>query len=133
MADLANQTNYEPDTGSEMELRGIDGAQLFNDDGSAMTITLLGEDSDIAVKARNNQTDRRIQQGPRVKLTAAGLTSDNASYLAKLTTGWNITMGGEKAEFTPQAALALYANPKLSFVREQVTAFIEDRTNFLRA
>lgn len=133
MADLATLATYTPDEASTLELRGIDGAQLFNDDGSPMTISLLGEDSDVAVKARNRQTNRRIQQGPRAKLTAEGLNSDGNAYLAKLTVGWNITMGGEKAEFSQDAALKLYANPKLSFIREQVTAFVEDRANFLRA
>lgn len=133
MADLATIAAYNPDEASTLELRGIDGAQLFNDDGSPMSISLLGEDSDVAVKARNSQTNRRIQQGPRAKLTAEGLNSDGAAYLAKLTVGWNITMGGEKAEFSQEAALKLYSNPKLAFIREQVAAFVEDRANFLRA
>lgn len=133
MADLATIAAYNPDEASTLELRGIDGAQLFNDDGSPMSISLLGEDSDVAVKARNSQTNRRIQQGPRAKLTAEGLNSDGAAYLAKLTVGWDITMGGEKAEFSQEAALKLYSNPKLAFIREQVAAFVEDRANFLRA
>ena len=135
MADLATIAAYNPDEASTLELRGIDGAQLFNEDEgrTPMTISLLGEDSDVAVKARNSQTNRRIQQGPRAKLTAEGLNSDGAAYLAKLTVGWNITMGGEKAEFSQEAALKLYSNPKLSFIREQVAAFVEDRANFLRA
>jgi hypothetical protein len=132
MADLAALANYEPDTGSDLELRGLDGAQLFNDDGSPMTITLLGEDSDVAVKARNSQTNRRIQAGPRAKITAEGISSDTAAYFAKLTTGWNITLGGDKAPFSYEEAVKLYSNPKLSFVREQVAAFVEDRSNFLR-
>lgn len=133
MADLANLATYSPDEGAVLELRGIDGAQLFNDDETPMTITLLGEDSDVAVKARNATTNRRIQQGARAKVTAEGISSDNAAYLAKLTTGWNITLGGEKAEFSQEAALKLYANPKLAFIREQVQAFVEDRANFLKA
>lgn len=133
MADLAALATYNPDEASTLDLLGIDGAQLFNDDGTPMTISLLGEDSDVAVKARNSQTNRRIQQGPRAKITAEGINSDGAAYLAKLTVGWNITMGGEKAEFSQDAALKLYANQKLSFIREQVAAFVEDRANFLRA
>lgn len=132
--DLANLTSeYGPDAGALLELRGPDDAQLFNDDGSPMTLTLLGADSDVAVKARNANQNRRLQQGTRMKLTAEGLDADGASYLAKLTTGWNITLGGEKPPFSYEAAVKLYANPKLAFVREQADAFIADRANFLKA
>ncbi|WP_091739841.1 hypothetical protein [Phenylobacterium immobile] len=123
---------YLPDEASPLELRGIDGAQLFNSDKSPMVIYLLGEDSDIAVATRNSQTNRRIQAGQRVKITAEGMHTDNASYLAKLTTGWKMELGSDTAEFSQQAAAALYSDPKMSFVREQVVAFIEDRSNFLK-
>lgn len=132
MADLGEISGYSPDEGAVLDLRGLDGAQLFNNDGSPMTITLLGSDSDVAVKTRNANTNRRIQQGPRAKVTAESLVSEGAAYLAKLTTGWNITMGGEKPACTYEAALKLYSNPKLSFIREQADAFIEDRANFLK-
>lgn len=132
--DLANLTSeYAPDAGHVLELRGPDDAQLFNDDGTPMTLTLLGADSDVAVKARNANQNRRLQQGTRMKLTAEGLEADGASYLAKLTTGWNITLGGAKPDFSYEAAVKLYANPKLAFVREQADAFIADRANFLKA
>lgn len=132
--DLANLTSeYAPDAGHTLELRGPDDAQLFNDDGTPMTLSLLGADSDVAVKARNANQNRRLQQGTRMKLTAEGLEADGASYLAKLTTGWNITLGGAKPDFSYEAAVKLYANPKLAFVREQADAFIADRANFLKA
>jgi hypothetical protein len=134
MADLANLgETYTPDEAFDVELRGPDGAQLFNDDGSAMTIGVLGADSDVAVKARNASANRRIQAGPRAKVTAEGIDSDANAYLAKLSVRWNITMGGEKPAFSYDAALKLYANPRLSFIREQVDAAIGERSNFLKA
>lgn len=133
MADLGEQTNeYLPDDGFPLQLRGIDEAELFNDDGTPMTITVLGADSDVAVKARNATSNRRYQQGPRMKLTAEGIEADQAAYLAKLTIDWDITMGGDKPAFSQAAAVQLYRNPKLSFIREQVDAAIADRTNFLK-
>ena len=133
MADLGNLTStYCPDEAFDIELRGPDGAQLFNDDGTAMTIGVLGADSDIAVKARNQTSNRRIQQGARLKLTAEGIDSDAVAYLAKLSTRWNITLGGEKPVFNTEAAMSLYMNPKLAFVREQVDAGIAERSNFLK-
>ena len=134
MADLSTITDtYAPDAGFVLELRGPDDKALFNDDGTPMTLTLLGADSDVAVKARNANQNRRFAQGARLKLTAEGLDSDSASYLAKLTTGWNITMGGTKPPFSAAAAAALFADPKLSFIREQADTAIADRSNFLKA
>lgn len=134
MADLSTfDTAYCPDEGFDIELRGPDDAALFNDDGSPMTLTVLGADSDVAQKARNANQNRRLAQGPRVKITAEGLEADAAGYLAKLTVGWNITMGGTKPPFTPDAAAALYRNPRMAFIREQVDAAIADRANFMKA
>lgn len=134
MTDLANlaSNDYCPDDAFPVELRGPDGAQLFNDDGSPMTISVLGADSEIAIKSRNASSNRRIQQGARVKITAESINGDANSYLAKLTAGWNITMGGGKPEFSYDAVLALYANPKLLFIKEQVDAAISERSNFLK-
>lgn len=134
MADLATlaKEDYRPDEIFDVELRGPDGSQLFNDDETPMTIGVIGADSDEAVKARNTSANRRISAGPRAKITAESLDSDAASYLAKLTKRWNITMGGTKPECTTQAALSLYNDKALAFIREQVDAAIGERTNFLK-
>lgn len=134
MADLANliEAEYCPDDVFDVELVGPDGAQLFNDDETPMTIGILGADSDVAVKADNATSNRRLAQGSRLKITAESLRSDRAAFLAKITTRWNITMGGEKPPFSPEAARALYANPKLSFIKDKVEAAHEDRANFLK-
>jgi hypothetical protein len=133
MADLATlDTEYCPDEAFDVELEGPDGAQLFNDDGTPMTIGVLGADSDVGVKTRNAASNRRLAQGLRMKMTAEGLDSEQASYLAKLSVRWNITMGGEKPAFSQDAALRLYANKKLSFIRDKVQAAIDERSNFLK-
>lgn len=134
MADLGNlSSTYCPDEAFDVELRGPDGAQLFNDDKTAMTIGILGVDSDVAVRIKNQQSNRRLQQGPRGKVTAEALEADGASLLAKMTTRWNVTMGGQKPDCTYEAVLALYSNPKLAFIREQVDQAAAERANFLRA
>ena len=125
--------SYNPNQGATLELLGIDGTPLMNDDGSQMTLSLLGADSDIAVKAGHSQTNRRITQGPRAKITAESMESDGTTLLARMTVGWNITMGGVKPPFSTEDAKKLYANPKLAFIREQADAFVADRKNFLTA
>lgn len=134
MADLATlDTEYCPDEAFDVELTGPDGATLFNDDGSAMTIGVLGADSDVGVKVRNANSNKRLAQGLRMKMTAEGLDSEGASYLAKLSVRWNITMAGEKPPFTYEAALRLYSNPRLAFIREKVDQAIGERANFLKS
>lgn len=124
---------YDPNAGYELHLRGPDDALLFNDDQTPMTITVLGADSDIAVKARNAQTNRYLQRGAKAKITAEGSQSDHDAYLAKITLGWSIMMQpGAMHPFSTEAALALYSDPKFSFVREQVDAAIGERANFLK-
>lgn len=134
MADLANLTEtYCPEDAFDVELQGPDGATLFNDDGSPMTIGVIGEDSDEAFKLRNASTNKRIQQGSRGKVTAEGMNSENAAYLAKLSKRWNITLGGEKPDFSVEAVAAIYRNPKLSFIVERIAQAVSERTNFLKA
>ena len=137
MADLAklataDDAAYQPNEIFDVELEGPDGAQLFNDDGTPMTIGVIGADSDEAVKLRNTNQNKRFQQGLRVKLTSEGMDSENAQYLARLSKRWNITMGGEKPEFSYQAALALYTDKRLAFIREKVDTAIGERSNFLK-
>lgn len=131
--DLANLTEtYTPDVAFTVELTGPDEAQLFNDDGSPMTWDVLGAESEIGVKASNAAQNRRLAAGMRAKLTAEGLESDGASYIAKLSTGWNITMGGQKPPFSYEAALQILRNPKLKFIRDKLDAAIGERSNFLK-
>lgn len=136
MADLSafqSGEAYDPNAVFDLELRGPDGAALFNDDGTPMTIGVIGLDSDEASKAKHAQANRRMQQGPRAKVTSEGFEADAAAFLAKLTKRWNITMNKAKPDCTEAAARELYANPRLAFIREQVDAAIADRANFTKA
>ncbi len=134
MADLGTFLNdeYQPDTPFDVELHDTNDVPLFNNDGTPMTISVLGEDSAAAVAARYAQGNRQIHAGPRSKITAEGIDATGAAYLAKLCTSWNITMGGEKPPFSHDAAKALFANPKARFIRDQVDRAVADRANFTR-
>lgn len=131
---MAEATNYNPDEAALLELIGLDGAPMLNDDGSPMTISLLGEDSDVAVAHDNNVTNRRIQQGQRgAAITAEALNADEASKFAKMTTGWNLSLGGERPVFSQDEARKVYLNRKLSFITDQVRAFVKLRKNWFRS
>lgn len=131
---MTGMNEYCPDEAAPLELIGIDGAPMLDGAGNPMTISLLGEDSDVAVAHRNATTNRRIQQGQRgaAVVTAEALNADEAAYFAKLTVGWNVAFGAESAEFSQDAARKIYMNPKLSFVTDQVRDFVKARKNFLR-
>lgn len=134
MSDLAKIGEiYTPDEAFDVELLGPDGAPLMNDDDTPMTIGVLGADSDLAISLRNKSSNRQIQQGARAKITAEGLQGEGITYLAKLSTRWNITLNDEKPTFSTDAVRALYADPKLAFIREQVDVAIANRANFLKA
>lgn len=129
------QKIYDPDTPAALELIGIDGTPLLNGDGTPMTISLLGEDSEVAVAHSNSSQNRRFQQAQRGAnvLTAEALKTEEAGYFAKLTTGWSLSLGDETATFSQDAARKLYLGRLTSFVFDQVKAFTKDRKNFLRA
>lgn len=134
MADLsAIASSYAPDAGAVLELTGPDGAPLFNDDGTAMTLTLLGNDADAVVKYNNKVTNRRLAQRTGMKLTSESLYADGTGLLATATTAWNITLGGEKPTLTFEAAAKLYSDPKLAFVRAQASEFMDERAHFSKA
>lgn len=136
---------YCPDDGAEIELTGVDGSPLYNDDGTPMTWTVLGNDSDVAVKARNAQQNLRFQRmGRGVTVTAEAMEADAVSYLVKLTTGWNLTpsklipgvdpgLGEGKVAFTPAAAAKILQHPKLAIHREALDAAIAQRARFMKA
>jgi len=134
---------YNPDEGFTVELVGIDDQPLFNDDGTPMTITVLGEDSDVAVKSRHSMTDRRLKHGAAAKLTGESLDGDGVAHLVKMTVGWSLTpsklvpgvdpgLGEGVVPYTPGAATKIYSNPKLKIIRDQPDNASTVRANFLR-
>ena len=110
-----------------MEVRDKAGAPMLDKDGSPITITLLGKDSDAFKKRQNEIDNRRYAAGARMKLTAEALRADAASVLAKCTVSWT----GISDECSYDNAVTLYT--RVSEVREQVDTFIGDRSNFSKA
>lgn len=111
--------------GTKMELRDAADAPVLKADGSPMTITLLGKDSDAFIKQENAATNRRLAQGPRAKVTAEALKADAVAILARCTVAWDFS-----EPCTYESAVALYN--KFPAIREQVDAFIADRANFTK-
>lgn len=131
--DLASiDTKDTANQGAVLELRGPDESALRKEDGSPITITLLGKDSDVFIKATNANTNRILKQGGRAKITAEGSRADGIAVLARCTVDWDgIKVEGEELACTYENAVKLY--DRFGFIREQVDEFIGDRANFLKA
>lgn len=116
--------------GATMEVRDKNGAVVLKDDGTPVTITLLGKHSDEWVNADNATRNRRMSAGLRMKLTAEGLESDAISALARVTIAWD---GIDDDDGVPmvcnyQNAVKVYTTAR--GLREQVDEFIGNTANF---
>lgn len=111
------------------------GAPLTQQDGSTVTLTLAGQDSERFRKADRKISNKRLAtsaSGQRVKLTAEGIDADSLERLVACTIAWNgIGWGGADKECTPENAREAYK--RLPWLREQADTFIGDRANFLKA
>ena len=96
-----------------------------------MVVTLLGMDSEPALRAQRVATNRRLKQGiAKMKLSAEELDSDGLDLLTALTVSWRgIEWDGKPYPCTPENARSLYT--KLRWLREQVDEFVGERANFL--
>jgi hypothetical protein len=131
--DLSNlDTTAGANEGAILELRGPDGAPLRQADGSPVTLTLLGADSEQARKARNTATNRYLKTRGKVQITAEASEADGIAYLAKCTTAWSgIGIGQDETPFSYENAVKLYET--FAFIREQADEFVAERANFLKA
>lgn len=137
MLDLTTlDTSTAAEAGAIMTVQHpVTGAVLTQDDGSAMTITFAGEDSERYRSATRAATNRRLkaqQSGRQMQLSAEELENDALERIVACTIGWNgIGVSGEALPFSPDNARALFK--KLAWLREQAEAFIGDRSRFLKA
>ena len=117
--------------GAKMELRLPNGEPALKDDGTPVTITLLGADSDAyqrASKALGNRSLRNRSQ----PLTVEQAITESINLLAKVTVSWDgLTEDGQPLPCTEENAKRLYRSSLA--VREQVAEFVNDRGNFVKA
>ena len=94
------------------------------------TIDLLSSDTNNYKSEFNKlMKEARDQKGEQ---TARQAEEKACGMLAKVTTGWHLVMDGKPLEFTTEAAKDLYFNPEYTWIREQVEAFMRDRSNFIQ-
>lgn len=126
-SDLAN-------AGAAMELRDPTGNPVLQDDGSPVTITLLGEDSDIVTRVSNQHANQFLRgaSGGGQSITAEMSKTNEINKFAAATVGWSgIVVDGEVVKFSTDAAKSLYR--RFPWIRDQARVFIGDRANFTKA
>ena len=129
--------------GVEMEILAVStGKPMVNRHGKAVTLTLLGPDSEIFRTETRAALRDRLQRVPDFdKLDPATRTMREAEateqaargILVKLTIGWAgiLDEKGEDVAFSAEGAAALY--DQFPVVREQADSFVNDRARFLMA
>lgn len=110
---------------SRQPLRDAEGKEAYIDHYS--------DDCEIARKHQRAVTRRRLNQRGRVKLTPEEIEAEAVELLAALTAGWHLVdLKGNRIDipFSQEKAKALYANPAVSWLREQLDESASDRANF---
>lgn len=123
-------------------LHPVDRTPLLDAKKKAVVIDLLGRDSDAFIKAENEARSRAVDQMTKgVKFSAPAADHQACEALARATTGWSGIPTGwidgtdneDPAPFSYDNAMALYANPGVRWLRDQVDEFVGTRANFLKA
>ena len=127
---LSTDTSALANEGAKLELRDASGAPILHN-GDPVTITLLGADSDVYVKASNALTNRALRNRGKVQITAESALTDQINLLAKAVVGWEgIGIGEETTPFSEEAAKKLL---RVRHIRDQVQDFVNDQGNFVKA
>lgn len=124
------------DDGKRMELRHPSSGELltYGDNGENVMYLVIGSsDSETYKKSQRKVIDRRLKQQQKfrqARLTAAQLEEEAMLSLADVTYDGKVFLQGKEVTITPGAvAMNLYKD--YSWIREQASEFLEDRSNFL--
>jgi len=121
--------------GTQVSLRHpVTNAPLLDEDHKPITIQVLGKDSSIYLQVQRRLSDARLNaslgRGSKFKISSAQLEQDTIELLASVTVGWSENFKlGDITEFTHETAMSVYESA--SWIREQVSEVVEDRSAFL--
>lgn len=126
----ALDTSEVANEGVPMPVHGPDGQPVLQEDGSPVTITLLGDDSDELVKFDRQLVNRNLRGGQQI--TAELAEAKEINRLARATVGWDgVVLDGEVLNFSEENAKKLYK--RFRWLRQQVRVFVSERVNFMKA
>lgn len=124
--------------GIEFSLERLDGEPLLNAKKEAVTLTVLGTDSETYRKASRKlakaRVDRASKKGQRLGADEALdlLDAENVDLLVACTTNWSGVLDSKDkpVPFTEASCRAFYL--KFPPAREQADRVISDRTRFIK-
>ena len=125
-------TSAQANAGAVLHLNGPTGQPLFQDDGEApVTLTLLGEDSDIVTRANNEAANRFLtSMGGAQVVTAEVSKANEIKKFAAATVSWDgIKVDGNLLDCNATTAASLYR--RFPWIADQIRVFIRDRAHFL--
>jgi hypothetical protein len=131
-------TATQADKGSFLHLESPDGRLLYTEEDpkQPIGITVLGADSKIIVAERHRQENRntdkiRIRAGGKVKTSSAEEREESVLAIAARACAkfHNVRLDTVVVPDTFQGAFQLLE--RLPWVRDQVTAHMEDRANYM--
>lgn len=119
------------EAGAVMELFYEGSPVLQDDEKTPVTITLRGKDSDTVQRAVRRRADNRAEARKPAKVTLDTLEAEGVEGLADCTIGWDgMVVDGETITCTRETVIEVYT--RFPWLREQVEAFVNARTNFLK-
>lgn len=116
----------------EFQLTDADDAPLFNDDGTPCMCTVHGPGSRKYVGAQARRQAKllvKVQKGKEPSFTADEQLRNQAEFLADITEAIGLAYDELDGRYK---LLAIYGDPELGFVAEQVTKKAGDWANFSR-
>lgn len=119
--------------GTVLEVRHpITQEPMVLDDGTKVTVTLVGMDSPEWRDRQQALINKRLSMRAKKPLTAEEIEEEGLRSLAACVKAWTgMRLAGELFECNTKNALALFR--RLPDLRRQVDAFISDNANFLKA
>ncbi len=107
---------------------------LIGSNGTPITVTLLGKNSDTARAAMRRQADRASERASRgIVSSPEDRERNDAEFLAACTKAWTFDqMDGAPFPCTSQNAEKLWSDQRFRWLREQALAFILEDGNFIR-
>lgn len=110
----------------------ITGEEMFQEDDTPVTVTLLGMESSVAKRVTKARAQKQLnKRNQKVDLDEA--REFTISLQAKLITASSgLKENGQDLDLTDQAT-AIDVLTRYSWLREQIDEFITDRANFYKA
>ena len=135
MTDLS-ELELDFDHGERMPLRHPKTDEVLTDeDGNEGYIQLLSSEADKPSEVFRKLANRRLKRERKGQVsTIEQVEADNVELLVACTVDWHLVTPDGKAidlDCTEANARAVYANPKISWIRNQAQEFANDSANFI--